>query len=215
MRDTRRDHDVALRLRGVSAGYGDGPSVLDGLDLELDGTGLVRLVGPNGRGKSTLVELASGYLRPRAGTVEVFGVPAHLPAARVRRRVCRSRVALFPQMTVRDHLAFGSLARGVPRDDAVARAERLGLGPWLDSPAGTLSTGTARKAWIVLCTAGPADLLLLDEPFDGLDADARDALTAEIDAWSRDTLVVLVSHTVPTGGAPARHLSLDPEELHA
>ncbi|MDM7854675.1 ABC transporter ATP-binding protein [Cellulomonas alba] len=199
----------------MTAGYGEGPAVLEGLDLELTGTGLVWLVGPNGRGKSTFVELASGYLRPRVGTVDVFGVPAHLPTARDRRRVCRSRVALFPQMTVRDHLAFGSLARAVPRDDALARAERLGLGPWLDSRAGTLSTGTARKAWIALCTVGAADLLLLDEPFDGLDADSRAALTEEIATWARDALVLLVSHTAPTGSAAARRLSLDPEELPA
>lgn len=86
----------ALRFDGVSAGYVEGADVLDDVSLSLSVPGVVHLLGENGCGKSTLVELASGYLAPRVGQVRVFGEPAHSAGARRRRRVCRSRPALFP-----------------------------------------------------------------------------------------------------------------------
>jgi ABC-type multidrug transport system ATPase subunit len=207
MRRTSSDLD-ALQFDNVSAGYVEGAPVLSDFSLSLPGLGLVHLAGENGCGKSTLVELASGYLVPWAGQVRVFGEPAHSPGIRRRRRVCRSRPALFPAMTVRDHLAFSAMCAGGSRQVELDRADRLGLTPWLDSEAVTLSTGSARKLWFLVCTAGEFELVLLDEPLNGLDADARGLVVEDIMRWSLTGLAVLISHFLPQALAVDQRLEL-------
>ncbi|WP_448060447.1 ABC transporter ATP-binding protein [Cellulomonas hominis] len=164
--------------------------------------GVACLAGKNGSGKSTLIELASGYLRPRTGSVTVFGIPAADADARARRRVVRSRPALFPAMTVRDHLLLAAMTTGSDPTVVLKRAAKYGLAPWLDADAGTLSTGTVRKLWVIMCTSGDFGLVLLDEPFTGLDSDTSQVLAAEITAWSRGALVVLATHSAEPGVSP-------------
>ncbi len=203
------DSDLApLDFSGVSAGYGSGPIVLEDVTARFPPMGVVRLLGSNGSGKSTLIELASGYLRPRTGTVTVFGVPAASSEARDRRRVVRSHPALFPAMTIRDHLILASMTTNSDRASVVARAENYGLGPWLDADAGTLSTGSIRKLWVVMCTTGAFDLVLLDEPFSGLDVDAIAVLAAELTGWAQTRLVVLVTHAMVPGVPIGAHVSV-------
>jgi ABC-2 type transport system ATP-binding protein len=184
-----------LDLVGVSGGYGRGPAVVEDVTVTFPDTGVVQLAGDNGSGKSTLVELASGYLAPWLGSVTVFGLPAAHEEARARRRVVRSRPALFPGRSVRDHLVLGALASRSDRAIALARADRYGLEPWLDADAGSLSAGNTRRLWIVMCTSGTFDLVLLDEPYLGLDSGASAVLSDELTQWSQQGLVVLVTHT--------------------
>jgi len=203
------DRDLApLDFAGVSAGYGSGPIVVEDVTARFPPVGVVRLVGSNGSGKSTLVELASGYLRPCTGSVTVFGVPAARSDARDRRRVVRSRPALFPAMTVRDHLVLASMTTGTDRAPVLARADRYGLGPWLDADAGTLSTGGIRKLWVVMCTTGAFDLVLLDEPFIGLDVETTAVLATELTGWAQSRLVVLVTHAMVPGVPIGAHVSV-------
>lgn len=196
MADVGTDPRAAVDLRDVTAGYGDGPAVLDGLDLRF-GAGLTSLVGPNGSGKSTILELASGYLRPRRGAVRIHGDAAHLPSTRARRRVCRSAPALYPHVSVRDHLVLASACAGVDPGPALERMEAFGMAAWADHQVGQLSTGNVRKLWFVFCTVGSFDVLLLDEPFQGVDAESRALQCAEITTWADHGAVVLVSHQHP------------------
>ncbi|WP_170133163.1 ATP-binding cassette domain-containing protein [Arthrobacter livingstonensis] len=178
-------------------GYEKGKPVLTNADLSLAGPGLFHLQGPNGSGKSTFVELASGYLRPSKGVVEVFGSQANSPVARDHRRVCRAEPALFPSMTVHDHIVLACIARDADKSVALARAERLGVGPWLNENAGNLSTGNRRKLWYVMSTVGAFDLAILDEPFNGLDEDGLREVSDEILSWSDKAAVVLIAHSLP------------------
>lgn len=202
----------ALELTGVTAGYGAAPAVIEGLDLRVDGPALVRLAGRNGRGKSTLVELISGYLRPRRGEVRVNGLAASSPAAREARRVCRAHPALFGEMTARDHLHFAARCAGADPVEAVARFERYGAAAWLDSAASRLSTGNMRKLWIVMCTQGEFSLVALDEPFEGLDDAGGGALLDEIERWRLTSLVLVVAHHPPSGLRFARTITMGPTE---
>ena len=186
-----------IELDAVSAGYGQGPAVLDGVRLTLDRPGIVRLHGANGSGKSTLVEVLSGYLRPTAGKVLLGGVPAARPEAHERRRICRTEPALYPMMSVRDHLVFASRWCGADPGQALQRALRYGLGPWLDSAAETLSTGNRRRLWIIQCTVGDFDTLVADEPFNGLDEESIAVLIAEMEAWATARCVLLIAHQPP------------------
>jgi ABC-type multidrug transport system ATPase subunit len=186
-----------VELDAVSAGYGQGPAVLEDVQLTLDQPGIVRLHGANGSGKSTMVEVLSGYLRPARGRVLLGGVPAASPEAAERRRICRTEPALYPMMNVRDHLVFASRWCGADPERALARADRYGLGPWLDSPAETLSTGNRRRLWIIQCTVGDFETLVLDEPFNGLDEDSTCVLIAELEGWARSCCIVLIAHQPP------------------
>jgi ABC-2 type transport system ATP-binding protein len=100
------NEDLALDVVGVTAGYQQGRPVFVDASFSVPSGGLVHVQGPNGSGKSTLMELASGYLRPWSGVVRVGGLAAGSDEARRRRRVCRTQPALYPQMTLHDHLVF-------------------------------------------------------------------------------------------------------------
>jgi ABC-type multidrug transport system ATPase subunit len=194
----RGESRPAVVIDQVTTGYVEGRPVLSQFELAVPRGGLSRLSGPNGTGKSTVVELISGYLRPWAGTVSVLGMPAHSPRARQRRSVVRTQPALYDFMTVRDHLAFFARTLGDERDRLVGRAERLGLAPWFDENARSLSSGTAKKLWYVLCTAGSAELLVLDEPFNAVDSDGVELMVAELTEFAGERTVLMVCHTQPS-----------------
>lgn len=184
---------LACELSGVSAGYRRDLDVLTGLDLRIP-HGCTLLTGPNGSGKSTVVELVAGTLRPSRGSVTVLGLPASTPQLRSRRTVCRATPALYPALTVAEHV---SLLGTDPRRFA-DRAGGYGLARWLDTPVHGLSTGNVRKAWLLLTTGAPGELLVLDEPFNGLDAEGVDALTADICTWTTSGCsVTVVAHDPP------------------
>ena len=169
---------------------------------------LTHLGGGNGTGKTTLLEVSSGYLHPWSGTVLVNGHDARTPAARASRRVCRTQPALYPNMTADEHLEFASRCIGRPVEEALARAERYGLEPWLQHEAKELSTGNARKLWLLMCTLGDFDLILLDEPMNGLDASACAILEGEIELWRVTKAVVLVAHHLSSAIGPDRSVDL-------
>lgn len=174
---------------------------------------MTHLAGRNGTGKSTLVELVAGYLRPWSGSVLVNGHPAHRPEARKGRRVTRSTVSLYHDMTVADHLAFTARTGDEPAaelDRLRSRADAYGLGPWMETAAGALSTGNARKLWLLVTTPGRPLTMVLDEPFEGLDDQGAGVLVDELRAWAAERLVVLVAHDLPSGLEPGRRVELAP-----
>lgn len=188
-----------LDIEGVSAGYGLRQPVLQELHFRVDSPALVLVEGENGAGKSTLVEVVSGYLTPRSGSITIRGVDAASPSAAAVRRICRTEPSLYPVMTVRDHITFASRWVGIAPAAGELRATRYGLLPWFNTPAGSLSTGNRRKLWLVMCTLGDVDLVMLDEPFNGLDAEGIALLTDELADWARTRAVLLVAHRPPAG----------------
>lgn len=184
---------IGLRVSGVGA-LRPGRRDLPAPDLDVDRPGIILVRGPNGAGKSTFVELLAGGIRARTGSVSVCGAPAASSAARALRRVSRADIALLPRVTIRRHAALFARAAAVEQGSALRALADEGLGHLLDERAAELSTGEARRAWVRLTTLGVAPVLLLDEPFLGLDGAAAEALRQRIDAWGRDRLVVLVDH---------------------
>jgi ABC-type multidrug transport system ATPase subunit len=196
-RSTSLTTEEAVHIRGLTAGYVADQPVLRDVSLTVPRRGVTRLGGRNGVGKSTLVEVLSGFLPPLDGEVRVLGRDAGNDDLRGPRRVVRTRPALYPFMTVRDHLAVACRARGADRSMTEERAVRLGLEPWLDENASTLSSGTAKKAWHVLSTVGEAELFILDEPFNAVDEAGVEAMVEEVHGWARSAAVLVVCHTVP------------------
>lgn len=159
------------------------PGRLD-VDEEVpDGT-VVAVVGPNGAGKSTLVHALAG-LQPADGTVLVGGSDLHRapPGARRSGLVFQDR-RLFPHLSALENVAFGPRARGAQRGAARATARewltRLGVADLAHRRPGELSGGQAQRVAIARALAGDPDLLLLDEPFTGLDVGVAAALRIEL-----------------------------------
>ncbi len=193
-----KNPSAALDVAHLTAGWSTRrAAVLDDVSLTIPDAGVHRLAGANGAGKSTLIECGSGYLVPWSGTVTVSGRDAAAPEARALRRTCRTTPALYPVLTVAEHLEVAATARGAALGPVHERAERYRLTPWLDREARELSTGNCRKLWFVLCTLGSFTLALLDEPFNGLDDEARTLMCEEIAQWSSDRAVVVVAHEPP------------------
>ena len=205
-----------LELALVTAGYDHSrPPVLSNLSLRIDPKGLTVVRGRNGCGKSTLLELVTGYLRPWSGEVRVAGHPAHSDPARRHRLACRTQPALYPAMTVAEHLEFACLCRGEPPDAASERAHRLGLEEWMNHEASELSTGNTRKLWLLMNTLGTRPLLVLDEPFNGLDPESVALVCADIASWAEDRAVLLIAHQLPAALDPTTVVTLTGAPLTA
>ena len=179
---------VVLRLRDVSARRGR-HTVLSGINLTSRRGEVVAVVGANGAGKSTLLQLCAGLLRTSGGSIERtpnFGYAPQLDS-------------LAPLLTVDEHLRLFGAARGIRQGRSVSTGHRLltRLG-WTargDQTAGTLSGGTQQKLNVALAQLDAPDLLLLDEPYQGLDALAYEDLWALISAWRTSGAgVLLVTH---------------------
>jgi zinc transport system ATP-binding protein len=204
-RDASKDSDVLLRAEGVSFAYGRN-RVIEDVDVSVHAGEFVALVGPNGSGKSTLLKVLLGSLEPSGGSVRLFG---QTPA----RVTDRGRIGYVPQRpvldsevpaTVEEIVAAGRLARrgwwrplrAGDREEVHHALESVGLDDLADRPLNELSGGQQQRAFIARAFASQPDLLLLDEPIAGIDAESqrrfRDSITHLIAEHGAG--VLLVSH---------------------
>jgi zinc transport system ATP-binding protein len=197
---------VALELAGVSFAYRPGQPVLEDVSLTVEEGEFVAIAGPNGGGKTTLVRLALGLARPQAGTVRLFGEPAH----RFSRRSTlgyvaqRSRVGTEGPVTVYELVSAGRLAQGGllgplrRRDRAIVEdaIADVGLSELTGAPLASLSGGQQQRAFIAKAFAGEPSLLVLDEPTAGVDAGSQEALARLLGRLQaeRGTTTLYVSH---------------------
>lgn len=169
------------------------------VSLTCDGGEAIALVGANGAGKSTLLGLLSTLARPTAGEILYDGRPAGAwgPALRRRLGVLGHDVSLYPELSARENLLFFGRLFGIADvTAAVTRALRLsGLEPRADTPVGTFSRGMRQRLAIERALLHAPDILLLDEPFTGLDESAAEALVARL-VLARDAgaAIVFSSH---------------------
>ena len=169
-------------------------------DLTVDlGPGVHGLLGPNGAGKTTLLGLVTGQLRPTMGRVEIFG-ERPFGNRRVLARIgyCPAGDLLERRATPREWVSY--LLRLSGRDAAAARRaaaaaiEQVGLGEAIDRPLATLSKGMRQRAKLAGSIAHEPDLLVLDEPFIGLDPMARHELVAMVRDWASSRSLLVASH---------------------
>lgn len=190
---------IELDIRHVSAGYRGRASVLNDVSLHFAGPGLYRVDAPNGTGKSTLFEVLSGFLPVRDGEIALNGTT--LTSARQLQEITlvRTQPQLVPYMTVRDNLLLCASRFGADLSAALKRASEFGLTVHMRKIPSELSTGTLRKAWLVCTLQSDRSVLLLDEPFDGLDAEASELLVDWLESLSGSRLVILITHILPQG----------------
>ena len=182
--DTPRLGDKVIECRGVGFGYDRGPLVLTGVELVLARRERLGIVGANGTGKSTLVELLAGRLRPTSGVVETG------PTVAVGYYDQQS-VALDPQARVQDLVAGPHRSPGSLAD--VALMKRFWFtGELPFARVGTLSGGERRRLQLLLVLAGRPNVLFLDEPTNDLDLDTLRILEDFLEDWPG--ALVVVSH---------------------
>lgn len=173
-----RVRDLRVYLGGALA---SGPSTLEAGQGEI-----VMIVGPNGAGKSTLLRAIAGIIPPDSyeGSLSVEGRPAYVP----------QNDMLLPWKTIRENIELGAGNGGVGLEDLY---DVLGLWEHLDKYPRHVSGGTRRKAAIARGLATGANLLLLDEPFTGVDAASLEAIIKILeDLKSRGITIVIVTHQV-------------------
>ncbi len=193
-----------VELRGAAIGYDERP-VLREIDFRLDAGEAVAVLGPNGAGKSTLIRAILGLAEVLGGSVELFGIPRSSFRA-------WHRLGYVPQShtvgggipsTVREVVTSGRLARkriGRPlstadRTAVDAAIDTIGMSELARHPVGTLSGGQQRRVLIARALAGQPELLVLDEPTAGVDAETRTVLARTLARLvASGTAILFVTH---------------------
>lgn len=196
-------NEQPIHIDDVSFSYGP-VSVLENASLTLENRAFVSIVGPNGGGKTTLLKIILGMLKPQTGSVSVFGeVP----------EIGRKRIGYLPQhasldakfpVSAEDVVLMGRLGKTrtlgfyskTDREAARAMLARVGLEPFCDRPLSALSGGQRQRVLIARALVSEPSLLLLDEPASSLDDYVEQELYDLLRELNRELTIVVVSHDV-------------------
>jgi ABC-2 type transport system ATP-binding protein len=192
----------ALQLRGLAKRYGDVQAVA-GLDLDVPAGSFFGLVGPNGAGKTTTLSIATGLVRPDAGTVRVLGVDLWADPAAGKRLlgVLPDGVRLFDRLTGRELITYHGLLRGLPRAVVANRVAQLlatlGLVDAAQALVVDYSAGMTKKVALACALVHAPKVLLLDEPFEAVDPVSATTIRALLhQVVAGGGTVVLSSHVM-------------------
>jgi ABC-2 type transport system ATP-binding protein len=190
----------AITLSGVQKTYGSHVAV-DDLSLAVPAGAVYGFIGPNGSGKSTTIRMIMNIILPDRGEIRLFG-KEDTRAARDRVGYLPEERGLYKKMTVRRVLDyFGRLKGRTGAEVAVEREqwlERLGLAAWADKKVEALSKGMAQKVQFIASVVAKPEVLILDEPFSGLDPVNMEALKdAILEMRRRGTTIVFSTHDMP------------------
>jgi len=195
--------ELAVATSGLTKRYGGAPGVLavDQIELRVARGEVYAFLGLNGAGKSTTIRMLLGMIRPTAGHAELFGERVHPDAMGLWGRVGHlvETATAYPELSVRENLEVARRLAGIDARGAVNGAiERLGLGDYADRRAGTLSLGNLQRLALARAMLGEPELLVLDEPANGLDPagviEIRELLRAL--AHEQGVTVFLSSHVL-------------------
>lgn len=188
-----------LEVRRVTHSYGS-MTVLNDLSFQVPEGTFVCVVGPNGCGKTTLLRLIAGLVRPTVGEIVLNGRPIQEPGP--ERGFVFQEYALFPWRSVRKNIEFGLEMRGIPPQRRRAIGQKyidlVGLRGFEECSIRSLSGGMKQKVSIARVLANDPALILMDEPFAALDCQTRNAMQTELlNVWEKERKTILfVTHNV-------------------
>jgi ABC-type multidrug transport system ATPase subunit len=177
-----------IRARGLSKRFGD-KRVLEGIDFELERTGFLLVRGPNGSGKTTLLRLCAGLLAPSSGELAVA-------ATRDRVGFLAHEPLVYRELTPLENLdLFGRLYRIPERRERIGMLlERFGLWEARGERASSFSRGMLQRLALCRTLLHEPELVLLDEPFNALDAEGTELVARELEELNRTGTLVVASH---------------------
>ena len=202
--------ETPLRIRQLSKGYGS-TQVIHGLDLEIDASSIHGLVGLNGSGKTTTLDCVLGMQPFDSGQIDVLGLPPdRLYEARGAVVGIFDTPSLHPGLTVRQSLEHARLLCPDPARTCHEVEQLLGITGYRDFKIRQLSLGNKRRTSIAHALLGNPQLIILDEPFNGLDAEGVSDVLELITDLNRDhgTAFLLSSHQLPYLEQICSHLSV-------
>ena len=188
-----------LQIEKLSKRFGDVQAV-DQVSLNFPQGSVVGFLGPNGAGKTTTMRMVSGYLFPDSGMVKICGWD--IVRDRQNAQACLGYLPEAPngfsRLTVREFLSFCGQARGLYRKSlglAIDQAcQRIDLGPALQRPLAELSKGWRQRAWLAQAILHEPQVLVLDEPTDGLDPNQKEVVRRLVREMAVDRTIVLSTH---------------------
>lgn len=193
----------AVAIKNLSFSYGE-MSVLKDISFDIQPGQFIGVIGPNGGGKTTLLKLILGFLKPSAGEIEIFGKP---PLA------ARENIAYVPQSLRFDkqfpisvmelvlegrlsHLPWYGQFKKKDKEIALHALDRVGLAHLKERPFGSLSGGQAQRALIARALASEPRLLLLDEPTASVDAKAEVEIYGILKQLQGEMTIIMVTHNL-------------------
>ena len=190
--------DIALSLEGVSKRFGDFEAVSD-LSFEVKRGAICGFLGPNGAGKTSSVRMMLGLSEPSTGRIEVLGRPAGQALDRIG--FMPEERGLYRKMTPIDVIVFLAGLKGMKASAARSRGKEMleaqGLGPFMNKQIRSLSKGMSQKVQLISCLVHEPELVILDEPFSGLDPVNQQGLEEVIcDLAKQGTTVLFSTHVM-------------------
>jgi ABC-2 type transport system ATP-binding protein len=188
-----------IEIRNLSKRYGALTAVND-ISFSVGAGEVLGFLGPNGAGKSTTMKMITGFLTPTAGTISVCGhdVETNPLAAKACMGYLPEGAPSYGEMTVRGFLEFIADIRGLPADKRRVRLEdviaRLQLESVLEQMIETLSKGFKRRVGLAQALIHDPQVLILDEPTDGLDPNQKQQVRELISTMAKDKIIVISTH---------------------
>jgi heme exporter protein A len=207
----RASATAAIEAHALTRAFGRRVAVR-GLDFAVNDGECLALFGPNGAGKTTLLRILAGLLRPTSGSAHIAGIK--LPGGAKARAVVgliSHQSMLYSALTARENIEFTARMYGVesPRDAAMRALERMRLEDRADSPVRSLSRGMQQRVSIARAIVHDPRVVLLDEPYTGLDETGAAALSAALESLKGGgAALVLVTHHLGEGLALATHTAI-------
>jgi ABC-type multidrug transport system ATPase subunit len=196
-----------LEISNLTKRYGT-TCALDDVSLDLEPGNVLALLGPNGAGKSTLFGCLLGLTLPTVGNVRFNGHPlanSHLS----RLGYVAERVSLYPQRTVAENAAFFARLKGLPSAEAGRQIARVGLDQVCGRKVRQLSKGMLQRLGLAIALCGEPELLVLDEPFNGLDPALLDTLQTILrEENERGATLLISTHTMSAVEPLATHVAI-------
>ena len=188
-----------IEINHLTKRYGALTAVND-ISFEVAAGQVLGFLGPNGAGKSTTMKMITGFLTPTAGSVKVCGhdVESAPLAAKACMGYLPEGAPSYGEMTVRNFLEFIAAVRGLPPDKRRSRLDdvvaHLGLGSVLEQVIETLSKGYKRRVGLAQALVHDPQVLILDEPTDGLDPNQKHEVRTLINTMAKDKIIVISTH---------------------
>jgi ABC-2 type transport system ATP-binding protein len=188
-----------IKIDGLTKKYGQ-HTVVDNLSFECSSGEVLGFLGPNGAGKSTTMKMLTGFVAPSSGSASVCGHDIATDALAARRKLgyLPEGAPCYPEMTPKSFLEFIADVReldGAKRKHRLDEViDRLNLGPVLNQSIDTLSKGFKRRVGLAQAILHDPDVLILDEPTDGLDPNQKHEVRQLIQSMSADKLIVISTH---------------------